>query len=270
MRKSIITLLTDFGIKDHYVASLKGVILGINPHCTLVDISHQVSPQDIREGAFILANTYSFFPRGTIHLSVVDPEVGSSRKPILIVTKDYFFVGPDNGLFTLAASREQVSQVVALTNKKFFLPSVSATFHGRDLFAPVAGHLSLGVKPGAFGSELDSWMELNFGKAKIKEKGLVGEILHIDGFGNLISNIRKQEFSDFTGDQPFVIKVGTKTIHGLKRRYSDGSRNELIALFGSGGFLEISVREGSAQKILKAKRGDPIQISTKFRAPNPK
>jgi len=270
MRKSIITLLTDFGTKDHYVASLKGVILGINPHCTLIDITHQVSPQDIEEGAFILANTYSFFPGGTIHLSVVDPGVGGSRKPILIVTKDYFFVGPDNGLFTLAAPREQVTRVVLLTKRRFFLPSVSATFHGRDVFAPVAAHLSLGVKPEAFGNELDSWVKLDFGKPRIKEKGLLGEILHIDAFGNLISNIREQEFSDFTKDRPFVIKVGTKTIHGLKRRYSDGSRNELIALFGSGGFLEISVREGNAQKILGIKRGDPIQISTKFQAPNPK
>ena len=122
MRKSIITLLTDFGTKEHYVASVKGVMLNINPHCTLIDITHQVSPQDIKEGAFTLANAYSFFPKGTIHLSVVDPGVGGSRRAILVVTQDYFFVGPDNGLFTLAAPREQVRQVVALTNKKFFLP----------------------------------------------------------------------------------------------------------------------------------------------------
>ena len=149
MRNPIITLLTDFGLKDPYVASMKGVILRINPRCTLVDITHR-NPHDIEEGAFILANAYSTFPKGTIHLSVVDPGVGSPRKPILLVTKNYFFVGPDNGLFTFAAKREKVKQAIALTNPKFFLPQVSTTFHGRDLFAPVAAHLSLGVKPKDF------------------------------------------------------------------------------------------------------------------------
>ena len=270
MRKSIITLLTDFGTTDHYVASLKGVMLSINPHCTLIDITHQVSPQDIKEGAFTLANAYSFFPKGTIHLSVVDPGVGGSRRAILVVTQDYFFVGPDNGLFTLAAPKEQVRQVVALTNKKFFLPKVCTTFHGRDLFAPVAAHLSLGVKPEAFGNELDSWVELDFGKPRIKARELTGEILHIDVFGNLISNINEDEFFRFAKDHPFIIKVGKRTIHGLKRGYWGGKGNEPIALFGSGGFLEISVREGNAQKVLGIKRGDPIQISTKLQAPNPK
>jgi len=270
MRKSIITLLTDFGTKEHYVASVKGVMLNINPHCTLIDITHQVSPQDIKEGAFTLANAYSFFPKGTIHLSVVDPGVGGSRRSILVVTQDYFFVGPDNGLFTLAAPREQVRQVVALTNKNFFLPSVRSTFHGRDLFAPVAAHLSLGVKPAAFGNKLDSWVELDFGKPRIKERELTGEILHIDVFGNLISNINEDEFFRFAKDHAFIIKVGKRTIHGLKRGYWPGKGNEPIALFGSGGFLEISVREGNAQKVLGIKRGDPIQISTKLQVPNPK
>jgi S-adenosylmethionine hydrolase len=260
MRKSIITLLTDFGTKEHYVASVKGVMLSINPQCTLIDITHQVSPQDIKEGAFILANAYSFFPKGTIHLSVVDPGVGGSRRAILVVTQDYFFVGPDNGLFTLAAPREQVRQVVALTKKKFFLPKVCTTFHGRDLFAPVAAHLSLGVKPEAFGNELDSWVELDFGKPRTKERELMGEILHIDVFGNLISNINEDEFFRFAKDRPSIIKVGKRTIHGLKRGYWGGKVNEPIALFGSGGFLEISVREGNAQKILKVKRGDLIKV----------
>lgn len=260
MRNSMITLLTDFGTRDHYVASMKGVILQINPKCTLVDISHQVIPHDIKEGAFLLSSAYSYFPKGTIHLSVVDPEVGSLRKPILLVTTNYFFVGPDNGLFTLVALRDKVKQVVALTNKIYFLPQVSTTFHGRDVFAPVAGHLSLGKNPKAFGREIDSWVELDFGKPKIEGGTLVGEIFHIDVFGNLISNIDEQQFFNFTKARSFIIRVGEKAIQGLKKGYWEEKRNVPMALFGSGGFLEISVREGNAQKILKVKKDDQIIV----------
>jgi len=261
MRCSIITFLTDFGTKDNYVASMKGVILSINPNCTLIDITHHVKPQDIREGAFILANTYSYFPKGTIHLSVVDPGVGGPRKPILIVTRDYFFVGPDNGLFTLVAPKEKVNQVISLTNKKFFLPQLSTTFHGRDIFAPVAARLSLGVKPKEFGEEIKSWAKLDFEAPIIKGKELIGEVFHIDSFGNIISNINEQPFAKFVKSCPFIIKVGKRTIHDLKKGYWEGKKNELIALFGSGGFLEISVREGNAQKRLKVKKGDRIILS---------
>ncbi len=270
MRKSIITLLTDFGTKDHYVASMKGVILNFNPQCTMVDITHEVRPHDIEEGAFILANAYSYFPKGTIHLSVVDPGVGSSRKPILLVTKDYFFVGPDNGLFTLVAQREKVKQVIVLAKKKYFLAEISETFHGRDLFAPVAAHLSLGINPGNFGYRINAIKELGFREPFIKEGKLSGAVLHIDTFGNLVSHIDKEKLFLFTKGQPFVIRVGRKTIHSLKKGYWEGKKGELIALLGSSGFLEISVREGNAQKILGIKRGDPIQINTKFQAPNPK
>ncbi len=266
MKNSIITLLTDFGTKDPYVASMKGVILNINPRCIVIDITHQVNPHDIQEGAFILANTYSYFPEGTIHLSVVDPGVGGTRKPILLVTQNYLFVGPDNGLFTLIAQREKVRQVVALTEKKYFLPKVSKTFHGRDLFAPVAAHLSLGIKPDAFGHKIDSVKELGLQKAIVRAGKLSGEILHIDTFGNLVSNIDEETLFRFTKKRPFVIRAGRKTIRGLKKGYWEGKKGKPIALLGSGGFLEVSVREGNAQKMLKVKRGDPIQISTKFPA----
>jgi S-adenosylmethionine hydrolase len=260
MRNSLITLLTDFGTKDHYVASMKGTILNINPQCTLIDITHHVSPHDIKEGAFLLANAYSAFPKGTIHLSVVDPGVGGPRKPILLVTTYYFFVGPDNGLFTIILKREKVKKVVALTNQKYFLSHISSTFHGRDLFAPVAAYLSLGVKPEAFGPELDSWVELDFEKPRIREGRLIGEILNIDAFGNLISNIDEKQFFHFVKDHSFVIRTGKRTIQGLKKGYWEGKRNEVMALIGSGGFLEISVREGNAQKRLKVKKGDRIII----------
>jgi S-adenosylmethionine hydrolase len=268
MKKAIITLLTDFGTKDHYVASMKGTILNINPQCTLIDITHHINPHDIREGAFILANAYSSFPKGTIHLSVVDPGVGSPRNPILFITAEYFFIGPDNGLFTFALKREKVRKAVVLSNPQYFFPHVSATFHGRDLFAPVAAYLSLGVKPEAFGPKLHSWVELDFEKPRIRRGELIGEILHIDTFGNLISNIDEQQLFYFVKDHSFVIKIGKRIIRGLEKGYWGGKKNEPIALIGSGGFLEVSIREVNAQRVLKVKRGDPIRISTKFQAPN--
>jgi len=260
MRNRIITLLTDFGTRDHYVASMKGVILGINPRSTLIDISHQISIHDIQEGAFLLANAFPFFPEGTIHLSVVDPGVGGPRKPILVATSRYYFVGPDNGIFTLALRREKVKQVVTLTNKKYFLSRVSSTFHGRDVFAPVAAHLSLGIRPEAFGDEIDSWESLRIVEPEKKGRELQGEIVHIDAFGNLISNIDENTFFDITRSHHFFIKVGRKRIHGLKKGYWEGNEGEVAALIGSGGFLEISIRERSAQELLHIKRGDKITV----------
>jgi S-adenosylmethionine hydrolase len=269
-RYPIITLLTDFGTKDHYVASMKGVILNINPRCTLVDITHEVDPQDIRGGAMLLANAFSHFPRGTIHIAVVDPGVGGKRKPILIETKNYFFVGPDNGLFTMAGQRDRVKQAINLTNPKYFLPDISATFHGRDIFAPAAGHLSLGINPNVFGKKLDHWVKLDLKEPEVKGEKLLGEILLIDRFGNLISNIEKEEFISFVKGRLFLIRAGNKTIRDLKKGYYEGEENEPMALFGSGGFLEIAVREGSAEKTLKVRKGDPIQIITKSKASNSK
>ena len=261
MRNPIITLLTDFGLKDPYVASMKGVILSINPECTLVDITHQVSPYDIKEGAFILAQAYSTFPKGTIHLSVVDPGVGSPRKPILFVTKNYFFIGPDNGLFTFALKREKLKKVIALGKMEFFLPEVSPTFHGRDLFAPVAAHLSFGIAPESFGRVIKSWNEISFPEPVLRQEKLIGEVVHIDTFGNLVCNIDYKNLLKFSKTRPFVIKIGKRTMRGLKKGYWEGRKDEPMALIGSGGFLEISVREGNAQRLLKAKKGDPIKIS---------
>jgi S-adenosylmethionine hydrolase len=265
MRNPIITLLTDFGLKDPYVASMKGVILSINPQCTLVDITHQVSPHDIREGAFILAQTYSTFPKGTIHLSVVDPGVGSARKPILIVTKNFFFVGPDNGLFAFAVKREKLKKVIALGKMEFFLPEVSPTFHGRDLFAPVAAHLSLGIAPESFGRVIKSWNEISFPEPVLRQEKLIGEIVHIDTFGNLVCNIDYKNLLKFSKGRLFVIKIGERTMRGLKKGYWEGKKDEPMALIGSGGYLEISIREGNAQKILKVKRGDSIQVEVRER-----
>jgi len=260
MKRAIITLLTDFGARDYYVASMKGVILSINPGCSLIDITHQVKPQDVREGAFILSNVHSSFPRGTIHLCVVDPGVGSPRRPILLKTRDYFFVGPDNGLFSFAMRGEKVKTAVDLTNPEFFLSRVSTTFHGRDIFAPVAAHLSLGVKPEKFGNLIDHWEELDSREPEIKGNNLVGEVLHIDAFGNVITNINEEQILQFSRGAPVIIEAGGKRIRNLKKGYWEGERGKLMALFGSAGFLEISVREGNAQKVLKIKRGDRIVV----------
>jgi len=260
MREPIVTLLTDFGTKDHYVGSMKGVILKVNPHCSLIDITHEISPQDIFEGAFVLANAYSYFPEGTVHLAVVDPEVGGKRDPILIVTDRYFFVGPDNGLLSFALQKEKVRGAYALSEKRFHLSEVSPTFHGRDIFAPVAGHLTLGISPKAFGKRIDSWKRLEFPRPVFKEKRLKGEVIHIDSFGNLITNIDRKTFIQFVRNRPFLIQVGKKRIKDLRSAYWEGKRGEAIAHFGSIGLLEISVREGSAQKGLNIEKGNPIKV----------
>ncbi len=260
MRNPVITLLTDFGLKDPYVGSMKGVILRINPWCTLVDITHQVTPHDLKEGAFTLANAFSTFPKGTIHIAVVDPGVGSPRKPILLVTQSYFFIGPDNGIFTFVVKREKVKKAVALTNSKYFLPQVSTTFHGRDIFAPVAAHLSLGVKPRAFGHVMDSWTEFLFREPEKKEGRLIGEVFHIDTFGNLISNIDRRQLFQFSKRHPIMVRVGKRTIQGLRKGYWEGKKNEPIALIGSGDFLEISLREGNAQRLLKVGKGNRVLV----------
>lgn len=260
MRNPIITLLTDFGIRDHYVASLKGVILGINPRCSLIDISHQVSPQDIIEGAILLANVFSYFPKGTIHLAIVDPGVGSQRKPILLKTKNYYFIGPDNGIFTKVAEKDIVNYGIELTNKKYFLKDISKTFHGRDIFAPVAGYLSLGVKPEVFGKKINEWVKIGFKEPIIEGNKLIGEIIYIDNFGNLISNIDQNRFKNFIMSFRFNIKIGKKSISEIKNGYWEGREGEIIALFGSSGYLEISVNHGSAQKRLKVNRGDYILV----------
>lgn len=260
MKNPIVTLLTDFGTKDHYVASMKGVILRINPQCTLIDITHQIEPQDVEEGAFVLASAFSYFPKGTIHLAVVDPEVGGPRDPILIVTDHFFFVGPDNGLLTLVLHQEKVKEAFKLTEKRFFLPNVSNTFHGRDLFAPVSAHLTLGISPKAFGRRIDSWKTLEFQRPLVKGRAMIGKVIHIDSFGNLITNIGEKDLDHFIGKLPFHIRIGKRRIVGIQRGYWETGRGDLLALIGSSGLLEISVNEGNAQKVLKVKRGDPVRI----------
>ncbi|MBI5892601.1 MAG: SAM-dependent chlorinase/fluorinase [Deltaproteobacteria bacterium] len=240
--KQIITLATDFGIKDSYAGIMKGVILSINPDAKILDITHLVSHQNIFEGAIVISEAYKYFPKGTIHIGIVDPGVGSKRKPILIETDRYFFIGPDNGLFSLALKKERIKKAVHLTNKKYFLKDVSSTFHGRDIFAPVAAHLSLGKKPDSFGKPLNTRPQLIDMPEPIKKRGsIIGEVIYIDSFGNLI-----------------IIK--RIRIKGISKTYVDGKKGLPIAVIGSSGNLEIACYADSASEILQIKQGEKVEV----------
>ena len=253
----IVTLTTDFGQAGNYTGAVKGVLLGINPQITIVDITHEISPFNVLEAALLLNSFYQFFPRGTIHLAVVDPGVGGKRKGILIRTDDYFFVGPDNGIFSFIYDQEKVREMVNLTNSKYFLCRPSSTFHARDIFAPVSGYLSLGVKPGVFGSPTHDCYKFKLPEPVYRNDYLMGEIILIDRFGNLITNIS----SDLIPDESQVqVRVKNKTINHLSQYYEEEKKRRLLALIGSNNFLEIAVNQGSAQKFLKAKTGDEVKI----------
>jgi S-adenosyl-L-methionine hydrolase (adenosine-forming) len=259
MTHHIITLLTDFGSKDHHVGAMRGVILGINPHATIVDISHYISPHNIVEGAFLLSNVYTYFPSGTIHLAVVDPGVGSKRKPILVKGENFFFIGPDNGLFGLIYDQLKKFSVYELTNTHFFLKTVSATFQGRDIFAPVAAYLSRGVSPLEMGKETKNFQRLSLPQPILEKKKIRGKVMYIDNFGNLITNITVNHLKNLE-KPPSKIKIRENVISGLSKNYQEVKKGTLLAIMGSSNFLEISVREGNAQKKLKSKEGDEIKV----------
>ncbi len=275
---SIITLTTDFGTEDSYVAAMKGVILSINPHATIVDVTHAAPPQDVCAAAFALTGAVRYFPSGTVHVVVVDPGVGSERRPIAIEFGGNFFVGPDNGVLTQAVGLfstsgkdwhvsteikvehtpgEAVFTAVHLTNRKFWRPTVSSTFHGRDIFAPVAAHLSKGVPLSELGQPINDLVTLKWPQPIEKDDELVGEIIHIDRFGNLITNILEWRVAD---GRP-RIEICGKQIDGLRKTYTEVERGELVALVGSSSFLEIAVREGNAAQTLGAKMGDEVHVS---------
>lgn len=237
----IITLLTDFGSADGYVAEVKGRILSINPSATLVDLSHEVRPQDIREAAFILSQTYRAFPKGTIHVVVVDPGVGSARKKILVQTASFFFIGPDNGVFTLALAGERVERMVELARPQFFASTVSRTFHGRDVFGPAAAHVSLGIPVTAFGPRVRRIVKLTQTRASRTGGVIRGEVIHADRFGNLVTNIPEEWLKGFRGS----VTIGETRVPYVKT-YATVREGEPVALIGSAKLLEIAVNRGSA------------------------
>ena len=254
-----ITLLTDFGTSDYFVGALKGVILSINPTIRIVDITHEIPPQDIESAAFTLLACYQSFPVGTIHVAVVDPGVGSSRRAIAASAAGQFFVGPDNGLFSYVFEREPPKSIVQLTNEKYFRHPVSNTFHGRDIFAPVAAALSKGARLDSFGSEISDPVNLeSLTPPRLNSGALKGRIIHIDHFGNCVTNFDKQALN---GIESPSLRIKRRRIAGIQQSYNEGKRDgDLFAIWGSAGFLEIAARERSAAKLLNSKRGDKVVL----------
>ena len=236
---------------------MKGVILKVNPDARIVDITHGVPAQNILAGAIALQSSYSYFPKGTIHLAVVDPGVGSNRRPLLAISDDYAFVGPDNGLLARVIGSGQNVKVFHLTEPKYFLKPVSQTFHGRDVFAPVAAWLSLGKLPESFGPVIDDWIRLDWPAPRRVGKSLVGTVLRVDRFGNLITNISAEDFaSPTTTSQAIEIDIRGKTIRHLCSSYAEAVSDEPFAIIGSAGLLEISVKQASAAALLGV---DPLE-----------
>jgi S-adenosylmethionine hydrolase len=259
--KAIITLLSDFGVRDEYVACLKGVILGLNPRVVLVDLSHEVPPQHIRSGAFLLAAAAPYFPPGTIHLAVVDPGVGTGRRALAARGRGQLWVGPDNGLFHLVFFGQTTDlEVVSLENPAYFLPQVSATFHGRDLFAPVAAHLSLGVDLRRLGPVITDPVRLPWPEPVLSPEVLRGEIIHVDRFGNLVSNIPAALFRTWRQGEDFRLRAGPLVLTRLRSTYGEAAPGEMLALAGSHGYVEIACAGGGAAARLKAGLGLPVEI----------
>jgi S-adenosylmethionine hydrolase len=255
----IITLTTDFGTEDWFVGTMKGVIASINPKATVVDISHAIASGDIRAGAFALAASYGYFPKGTVHVAIVDPGVGSKRRAFAIQTARYFFVGPDNGVLSFSVQGEKIKAVRALENRACFLESVSQTFHGRDVFAPVAARLARGVAIGKFGPTATSFVRLDWPEPKAHAEWIEGEVIYIDKFGNAITNIPAVSIAS-AGCERFQIFRGRKRICSLATHYQAVPPGRAVAVQGSSGNLEIAVNGGNASVILGLRLGDRVDI----------
>ena len=225
---------------------MKGVILSINQHAGLVDISHQIKPGHIFRGATVLKEAYSYFPNGTVHIAVVDPGVGGNRRPIALNADGHFFVGPDNGMFWPIIERHEHAEIVHLTKTRYFLPHISHTFHGRDIFAPVAAHISCGVDLFEMGPAISDPVQLEFPTSLRKGDILSGQIIRIDHFGNLITNIHQKDLGRFLGGSRPSIRVLKESVEGLCEKYSEVDEGEMLALIGSSGYLEIAVNLGRA------------------------
>jgi len=267
---SFITLTTDFGVTDGYVAAMKGVIYSLNPEVTIVDINHHIQPQNIREAAFVLSTVYSYFPIYAVHVVVVDPGVGTDRRPLILKTPRAHFVGPDNGVFSYileaySCEPQPESQRVrlgpeikgyAITRSEYWHQPVSRTFHGRDIFAPVAARLSSGLLASSLGDSIDTVTAFTIPHSVRQNNTITGQILHIDHFGNLITNIKEENLS--SAGQSVTIVIKEYSIEGMAQTYSDTEGP--AALFGSSGYLEISISNGSAAAFFHSQIGDEIRV----------
>jgi S-adenosylmethionine hydrolase len=242
----IITLTTDFGLEDPYAAVMKGVVLSINPAARIIDISHSVKAGSVMQAAMLIKEAYPFFPKGTVHVAVIDPGVGGKRRPILVKTEDHFFIGPDNGVFWPIIKGHEQTSIIHITESRYFLPDISRTFHGRDIFAPVAAHISIGMDPLEMGQAISDPVTLEFPVPEQRGETLYGRIMRIDHFGNLITNIKKRDLEKFLGPEKSAITLGKLVIEGLSNTYSEVGAGETLALIGSTGCLEISVNKGRA------------------------
>ena len=272
-----IALMTDFGIDDPYVGVMKGVMRGIATDVDFIDITHTITPQGVREAAFGLMHTYAFFPKGTVFLVVIDPGVGSLRKPIAVTAGDYTFVAPDNGVLSYVLRHFEFYAAHELSNPAYQLAEVSRTFHGRDIFAPAAAHIAAGVELAVLGEALDDIVKLPAPTLDIERSVLKGEVLHVDRFGNIITSIGRLSWLDSNrltltspfGDLPDVpiIASGARTrvndhdLIGIQQAYSDVRRGELVVLVGSSGYMEISVNQGHAGERLDITVGDRVELS---------
>jgi S-adenosylmethionine hydrolase len=256
--RPVITLLTDFGTRDVYVGIMRGVILGLAPSVQIVDLSHEIAPQAIAEAAFLLDSAAPYFPWGTIHVAVIDPGVGTERRIVCARTSRATYLAPDNGLLARILERDPPAHLVSVENAEYFLPTVSTTFHGRDIFAPVAAHLANGLDPRSLGPVIRELTPLPFPQPRRTAPGvLTGEVIHVDRFGNLVTNV----------GEPFAANVASLTIHGKRiegpvcRAYGERDLGEPLLIFGSSGFLEISVNSGDAARVFRARRGDAVSIA---------
>lgn len=258
--QKLIALITDFGTQDSFVGTMKGVICSINPKARMIDLNHEIPPQNIRRAAFELFTSSSYFPKETLFVTVVDPGVGSRRKILFLKTRKHFFLAPDNGVLSWVLEREKPGKIIAVENRRFFLNPVSHTFHGRDIFAPVAAYWSSGTKMEKFGTPVKSYFRLPFPKPRVDGKKIYGEVIAADRFGNLISNF-PNSFAQKNSCKRLSLRIKTKQIEGISSSYASAEAGEALFIEGSHGFLEIAVRKGSASKKMNAREGDPLMLA---------
>jgi S-adenosyl-L-methionine hydrolase (adenosine-forming) len=260
---SIVAMLTDFGTADHYVAAMKGMVLQINPRAVLVDVTHEIESQDIFQAAFVLRQVLAFFPPETVFMAVVDPTVGTSRRILAARYSNRTVLAPDNGLLTLVHRDAELQEMRVVENRRLFATSLSTTFHGRDMFAPVAGHLSGGLSLDHVGPVSDRIEVLDLARpARSADGAMTGEVWLVDRFGNLITNVSMVDLSAArTGGRIFQISVKGRSVGPIHIAYADVPRGEPLALIGSSQMLEIAVNHGSAARLFDARRGDPIEVT---------
>jgi hypothetical protein len=258
----IITLVTDFGIRDSYVGTMKGVIHRIHRDAVIVDLTHEIHPQDLMEAALVLENCCRFFPEGTVHVAVVDPGVGTRRRPIVVDTSDHLFVGPDNGVFSRILASQGTVEVREIRSERYLLPHISDTFHGRDIFSPVAAHLASGVSPADIGPVVVDPIRRDPPQPIVWQDLITGEVIHIDSFGNILTNVSRELFEMAVRGKRFKIVINGKEISAISRTYEEVERGKALALFGSMDMLEIAIHSGRADRRIGAGKGDPVQIIT--------